>query len=104
MMTPDWQNEENRKRADRLRSLGYHFEVTSDGYMVHFGQKFLGGASVMLPRRPSRGRRTWHKVADLRANLGTAVRLAQQHHNDNDLSRRGQGGRCEMGGALSVPV
>ncbi len=44
---PDWQHEQNRKRAEDLRAGGYRIEVTSQGYQVWHGTKYLGGAGTL---------------------------------------------------------
>lgn len=66
-----WQHQENVKRMTDLKTKGYKFDITADGYSVWFGDKFLGGASVMLPRsKPLHWR---HRSANMKDNLNTCL-------------------------------
>ena len=48
---PDYQHQANLKEMDRLKGLGFEFEVTSNGYFVKFQGQGIGGAGVLLPRK-----------------------------------------------------
>lgn len=79
MNIPNWQHDQNVDESSRLKSLGFDFEITSDGYFVTYKGTGLGGASVRLPRsKPLHWR---HRAANLRDNLASAIRMAQRHIN-----------------------
>jgi len=63
-----------RAEKERLQSIGYVFEITSSGYTVKHGERWVSGAGVASHK--SR-RTTKMKTADLREYLGCAVRAAQ---------------------------
>ena len=65
------QHQTNVKRLNHLRTAGYKFDVTADGYRVWLGDRFLGGASVMLPRQnPLHWR---HRAANIKDNVAQAL-------------------------------
>jgi|FAXJ01.1.fsa_nt_gi hypothetical protein len=78
MITPP-QHLENVKRMRQLESAGYKFDITADGYSVSLGDRFLGGASVMLPRsKPLHWR---HRNANVKNNLSTALVIVDRFLN-----------------------
>jgi hypothetical protein len=67
----DYRHRQNVEEVQRYQAAGFRFEITQDGYSVHFRDKFLGGASVMLPREtPLRGRQG---EANRRGHLESAL-------------------------------
>jgi hypothetical protein len=70
-LIPPYQHQENVKRLEHLKTAGYKFDITADGYMVWLGDKYLGGASVRLPRsKPLHWR---HRSANIKDNVATAL-------------------------------
>lgn len=70
MISPE-QHQANVKRLEHLKTAGYKFDITADGYRVWLGTKFLGGASVMLPRaKPLHWR---HRAANIKDNVEQAL-------------------------------
>jgi len=66
-----WQHQENVERLNQLRTEGYKFDIDANGYRVWFGDKFLGGASVKLPReKPLHWR---HRNANIKDNVEQAL-------------------------------
>jgi hypothetical protein len=73
------QHQENVKRLEHLKTDGYKFDITADGYKVWLGDKFLGGASVMLPRtKPLHWR---HRSANIKNNVKQALLTVDQFIN-----------------------
>lgn len=70
-MNITWQHQDNIQRMQLLKEQGYTFDITADGYSVSYKGKFLGGASVMLPRsKPLHWR---HRAANRESNLEQAL-------------------------------
>lgn len=73
------QHQENVKRLEHLKTAGYKFDISADGYKVWLGDKFLGGASVMLPRtKPLHWR---HRSANIKDNVKQALLTVDQFIN-----------------------
>jgi len=71
------EHQNNVARMNELRKSGYKFDITADGYSVFFGDKFVSGASVMLPRaKPLHWR---HRMANLKDNLRSALATVDMH-------------------------
>jgi hypothetical protein len=67
-----WQHQENVKRLHDLKAQGYDINITSDGYSVSDPTgKYLGGASVLLPRRKPLHWR--HRSANMKDFLNTVL-------------------------------
>jgi hypothetical protein len=69
-------HQSNVKRLEELRAKGFHFDITADGYQAWFSDKYLGGASVMLPRtKPLHWR---HRSANIKENVKQCLYLADK--------------------------
>lgn len=63
--------------AEELKKLGYKLSSNQDGYSVFFGDVFVGGAGVKLPRRKPLH---WkHAAANRKDFFENAVIVANQH-------------------------
>lgn len=68
--------EQNLRRQAEAEKLGYTFVITSDGYNVCKGDKFVGGASVKLSRsKPLHWR---HRKENLKNNLQSALTYVKE--------------------------
>lgn len=69
-------HQENIKRWEELKTKGFRFDITADGYQAWVNGLYLGGASVKLPReKPLHWR---HRAANMRENLKQCLLLADQ--------------------------
>lgn len=68
---PDYQHALNREEIKRLQGLGFRFEITSSGYQVWKGEKYLCGAST---GKKCHGR---YREANLRDFTQTALSVAK---------------------------
>ena len=75
MNIPDYQHDLNRKELERLKGLGFSFEITAHGYFVYFNGQGVGGASVLDTSKKYHWR---HRAANLRDNLSSVIILAQR--------------------------
>jgi hypothetical protein len=78
MITPN-QHQTNLKRLEHLKTAGYKFDITADGYMVWLGDKYLGGASVRLPR--SKPLHWKQRTANIKDNVASALATVDQFLN-----------------------
>jgi hypothetical protein len=75
MISP-FQHQQNIERLNALKERGFIFNITADGYSVKFGAVFLGGASVMLPRKKPLH---WqHRAANMKENVAQALLVADE--------------------------
>lgn len=66
--------------TEQLKKLGYKISYNQDGYSVFFGDTFLHGAGVKLPREK---RLHWkHAAANRKDFFESALRVANNHRND----------------------
>ncbi len=72
----NWEHEQNIKELNRLKELGFEFEINGDGYFVKFKGEGIGGASVMLPR--SKPIHYKHRQANTKDNLLSAIIIAKR--------------------------
>lgn len=78
-MIPPWQHQLNVKRLEELRKKGYEFIIGADGYSVKKDGKFLGGASVKLPReKPLHWQ---HARANMKENVEQALLVVDRSSN-----------------------
>jgi hypothetical protein len=69
-------HQSNVKRLEELRAKGFRFEISADAHMAWHGQTFLGGASVILPRRKPLHWR--HRSANIKENVKQCLYLADK--------------------------
>ena len=75
-ITP-YQHQLNLERLRQLNDLGYEFHWGADGYSVRYKGKFLGGASVKLPReKPLHWK---HKHANIKDNAEQCLFVVRDH-------------------------
>ncbi len=73
----NWQATENQKKIIKYRDEGYDITITADGYSVTNPKgKYLGGASVMLPRRKPLHYR--HRIANIENYINTVVVIIER--------------------------
>jgi hypothetical protein len=69
-------HQSNVKQLNELKTKGFRFEISANGYQAWFGDKYLGGASVMLPRtKPLHWRQ---RSANIKENVKQCLYLAEK--------------------------
>ena len=76
----DFEFKRYQTQLEKLKTEGYSFNISSDGYGVWYKGEFVAGARVDRSREYSPKKIHWqHKKADLRDYLASACASTQMH-------------------------